>query len=77
MTHVSQEYGEMWLDMLEMCINRYSYDKRVVGGDFNTAFSRKNAHPEYLNHFLEMNYLVSVWHLTGARRYGDVYTYKT
>ena len=64
MTHVSQEYDEMCPDMLEMCINRYLYDKLVVGGDFNTDFSRKNAHPEYLNHFSEINSLVSVWQLS-------------
>ena len=57
MTHVSQEY-EMCIDMLEMCINRYAYDKIVIGGDFNTDFSRKNAHSEYLNHFLERNLLL-------------------
>ena len=76
MTHVSQEY-EMCIDMLEMCINRCAYDKLVIGGDFNTDFSRKNAHSEYLNHFLERNSLVSVWHMTGAQRQDDVYTYKT
>ena len=63
--------------MLEMGINRYAYDKLVIGGDFNTDFSRKNAHSEYLNHFLERNSLVSVWHMTGAQRQDDVYTYKT
>ena len=40
MTPVSQEY-EMCIDMLEMCSNRYAYDKLVIGGDFNTDFSRQ------------------------------------
>ena len=40
MTHVSQEY-EMCIDMLEMCINIYDYDKPVIGGDSDTDFWRK------------------------------------
>ena len=65
MQHVSPEFSEC-IDALEIVINEHSYHHVIIGGDFNTDFSRNNAQSKYLKHFLERNALMNVWDLPCA-----------
>ena len=80
MQHVSPEFSEC-IDALEIVINEHSYHHVIIGGDFNTDFSRNNAQSKYLKHFLERNALMNVWDLPCADKNdtttGIVYTYKS
>ena len=46
------------LDSLEICMHENLHDYILLGGDFNTDFTRCNAHANYLKEFLQRNMLV-------------------
>ena len=60
MTHISEEF-EKCLDELELCLNEHCVDYILIGGDFNTDFSRSTAQTRCLNDFIQRNNLLNGW----------------
>lgn len=59
-TTVSDELSHL-IDALEICIKGNSSDFILIGGDFNTDFTRNNAQAKCLQQFLQRNTLSHTW----------------
>ena len=52
---------EQCIGELECVLNELEYHHVVIGGNYNTDFSRHNAQSGYLNNFIERNNMLSAW----------------
>ena len=57
---VSYEY-EKCIDVINTLLITCSYNDVIIGGDFNTDYTRKNAHAKHLQAFCSRNALKDLW----------------